>query len=69
MTPSRSTVILCTSVTPCSAMPSLISPLVTLFKAGQQIISFDVFKDEWGVTEHFRLQNVFICSRLFCVTL
>ena len=65
MTPSRRTVILRTSVTPCSTMPSLISLLVTLFKAGQQIIPLDVLKVEWGVTEHLRTQNVFICSRLF----
>ena len=65
MTPSRRTVILCKSVTHCSAMPSLISSPVTLFKVGQQIIPFDVFKDEWGVTEHFRRQNVFICSKVF----
>ena len=65
VTPSRRTVILRTSVTPCSTMPSLISLLVTLFNAGQRMIPLDVFKDEWGVTEHFRPQNVFICSRLF----
>ena len=65
MTPSRRTVVLCTSVTPCSTMPSLISSLVTLLKAGQRIIPLDVFKDEWSVTEHFRPQNVFIYSRLF----
>ena len=65
VTPSRRTVILRTSVTPCSTMPSLISSLVTLFKAGQQIIPLDVFKDEWGVTERFKHQNVFICSRFF----
>ena len=29
------------------------------------MIPLDVFKDEWGVTEHFRPQNVFICSRFF----
>ena len=46
-------------------MPSLILSLVTLFNAGQRMIPLDVFKDEWGVTEHFRPQNVFICSRLF----
>ena len=65
MTPTRRTVILRTSVTPCSTMPSLISLLVTLLKAGQRIIPLDAFKDEWGVTEHFRPQNVFICRRLF----
>ena len=74
VTPSRRTVILRTSLTPCSTMPSLIpcstmpsliSSLVTLFNAGQRMIPLDVFKDEWGVTEHFRPQNVFICSRLF----
>ena len=65
MTPSRRTVILRTSVNPCSAMPSLISSLVTLLKAGQRIIPLDVFKDEWGVTEHLIPQNVFICSKLF----
>ena len=65
VTLSRRTVILRTSVTPCSTMPSLISSLVTLLKAGQQIIPLDVFKDEWGVTEHFKPQNVVICSRLF----
>ena len=58
VSPSRRTVILRTSVTPCSTMPSLISLLVTLLKAGQRIIPLDVFKDEWGVTEHFRPQNV-----------
>ena len=57
--------ILRTSVTPYSAIHSLISSLVTLLKAGQRIIPLDVFKDELGVTEHFRQQNVFICSRLF----
>ena len=45
-------------------MPSLISSLVTLLKAGQRMIPLDVFKDEWGVTVHFKPQNVFICSRL-----
>ena len=65
MTPSRRTVILPTSVTPYSGMPSLISSLVTPFKAGQQIIPLDLFKDEWDVMEHFKLQNVFICSILF----
>ena len=65
VSPSRRTVILRTSVTPCSTMPSLISSLVTLLKAGQRMIPLDVFKDEWGVTEHFKPQNVFICSRLF----
>ena len=52
MIPSRRTVILRTSVTPCSTMPSLISSLVTLFKAGQRMIPLDAFKDEWGVTEY-----------------
>ena len=52
--PSWRTVILRTSITPCSAMPSLISSFVTLLKAGQQTIPFDVFRDECGVTEHFR---------------
>ena len=34
------------------------------------MIPLDVFKDEWGVTEHFRPQNVFICSRFFsCASL
>ena len=65
VTPSQRTVILRTSVTPCSTMPSLISSLVTLLKAGQRIIRLDVFNDEWGVMEHFKPQNVFICSRLF----
>ena len=48
VSPSRRTVILRTSVTPCSTMPSLISSLVTLLKAGQRMIPLDVFKDEWG---------------------
>ena len=65
MPSSRRTVVLRTSVTPYSTMPSLISSLVTLLKAGQQIIPLDVFKDEWGVTKYFKPQNVFICSRLF----
>ena len=70
VTPSQRTVILRTSVTHCSTMPSLISSLFTLFKAGQQIIPLDVFNDEWGVMEHFRPQNVFICSRFFsCASL
>ena len=70
MIPSQRTVILRTSVTPCLAMPSLISSLVTLLKAGQQIIPLGVFKNEWGVTKHFRPQNVFIYRRLFsCVSL
>ena len=46
-------------------MPSLRSSLVTPLKAGQRIIPLDVIRDEWGVTEHFRPQNVFICSKLF----
>ena len=29
------------------------------------MIPLDVFKDDWGVTEHFKPHNVFICSRLF----
>ena len=45
VSPLRRTVILRKSVTP-STMPSLISSLVTLFKAGQQIIPLDVFKDD-----------------------
>ena len=65
MTPSRRTMIQPTSVTPCSAMTSLISSLVTLLKAGQRIIPLDVSNDEWGVTEHSRPQNGFICSRLY----
>ena len=65
MIPSRRTVILRISVTPCSALSSLISSLVTLLKAGQQTIPFDMFNDEWGVTEHFGPQNDLICRRLF----
>ena len=69
VTPSRRTVILRTSVTPCSTMPSLISSLVTLFNAGQRMIPLDVFKDEWGVTEHFRPQMSSSVVDFFRVTL
>ena len=69
ISPSRRTLILRTSVTPCSAMNSRICLLVTLLKAGQRTIPFDVFSDEWGVTEHLSQQNVFICRRVFsCVS-
>ena len=63
--PSRRTVIMRTSVTPCSAMKSRTCLFVTLLKAGQRTISFDVFSDEQGVTEHLSPQKVFICRRLF----
>ena len=57
MIPPWRTVILRTSVTPCSALPALISSFVTLLKAGQRTIPFDVFRDDWGVTEYFRPQK------------
>ena len=42
----RRTVILRTSVTPCSPMNSMICSGVTLLMAGQQTIPFDVFNEE-----------------------
>ena len=68
-TPSRHTVILRTSVTPCSAMLSLISLLVTLLKAEQRIIPLGLFKDELGVTEHFRPKMSSSVVDFFRVTL
>ena len=62
--PSRRTMILRAYVTPCLPMNSVICSGVTLLKAGQPTIPFDVFSDEWGVTEHLRLQKVFICRRI-----
>ena len=64
--PSQRTVILQTSVTHCSAMTSRICSFVTLLKAGERTILFDVFiSDEWGITEHLSPQKVFICRRVF----
>ena len=46
-------------------MNSIICLGVTFLKVGQQTIPYDVFSGEWGVTEHLRLQKVFICRRVF----
>ena len=66
-TPSWKTLILRTSVTPCSPMNSRICSQVCLFKAGQLTIPLDMFKEECGITLHcipqkfFKLRRVFSC--------
>ena len=55
-TPSLSTLILQTSVSPCSPMNTRICSQVCLFKVGQRTIPLDMFldmfKEECGVTLH-----------------
>ena len=62
--PLGQTVILRTSVTPYSSIYSRICSCVTLLKAGQRTIPFDVFRKEWGVMVHFISQSVFISRRV-----
>ena len=62
--PSRKTLILRTSVTPCSPMNSRICSQVCLFKAGQRTIPLDMFKEECGVTLHFSPQKFFKLRRV-----
>ena len=58
-TPSRKTLILCTSLTPCSPMNSRICSQLCLFRTRQQTIPLDMFKEECGVTVHFSPQKLF----------
>ena len=61
---SRKTLILRTSVTPCSPMNSRVCLQLCLFRAGERTIPLDMFNEECGVTVHFIPQKFFNLRRV-----